>query len=45
VIVTMLPAKLSRWLRLDVPHKVRGLGVPVTEVIGGERAATPLSAA
>jgi len=45
VIVSMLPARLSRWLRLDLPHKVRGLGVPVTEVIGGQRAATPLPAA
>lgn len=45
VIVSMLPARVSRWLRLDLPHKIRGLGVPVTEVIGGEREDTPLSAA
>ncbi len=44
VIVSMLPARISRWLRLDLPHKVRGLGVPVTEVVGAERV-TPLSAA
>jgi hypothetical protein len=44
VIVSMLPARVSRWLRLDLPRKVRGLGVPVTEVLGTERA-TPLSAA
>jgi hypothetical protein len=45
VIVSMLPATLSRWLRLDLPHKIRGLGVPVTEVIAAEPAFTPLSAA
>lgn len=45
VIVSMLPARVSRWLRLDLPHKIRGLEVPVTEVLGHERAATPLSAA
>jgi hypothetical protein len=25
---------MSRWLRLDLPHKVRALGLPVTEVVG-----------
>ena len=45
VIVSMLPARLSRWLHLDLPHKLRGLGVPVTDVIGGEAAATLLPAA
>jgi hypothetical protein len=45
VIVSMLPARLSRWLRLDLPHKIRGLGVPVTEVIGSDPASTPLTAA
>ena len=45
VIVSMRPARLSRWLRLDLPHKVRALGVPVTEVIGVESAATQTPAA
>jgi hypothetical protein len=36
VIVSMLPVRLSRWLRLDLPHKVRSLGVLVTEVISVE---------
>lgn len=45
VIVSMLPVRLSRWLRLDLPHKVSGLGVPVTEVISAERGTAPLSAA
>src|SRR5689334_17319051 len=40
VIVSMLPRRMSRWLRLDLPHKVRALGMPVTEVISVERNAT-----
>jgi hypothetical protein len=42
VIVSMLPARLSRWLRLDLPRKVRALGVSVTEVMGVERDTSPL---
>jgi hypothetical protein len=45
VIVSMLPARVSRWLRLDLPHKLRGIGVPVTEVISASTEQTPLSAA
>lgn len=45
VIVSMLPARLSRGLRLDLPRKIRGLGVPVTEVVAGERTAGSLPAA
>jgi len=37
VIISMLPARVSRWLHLDLPRKVRALGVPVTEVISDER--------
>ena len=33
-IVSTLPAHLSRWLRLDLPSKVAGMGVPVTRVTG-----------
>jgi hypothetical protein len=43
VIVSMLPARISRWLRLDLPRKVRGLGVPVTEVVGTEVTPTPVA--
>jgi hypothetical protein len=32
VIVSTLPARLSRWLRLDLPHKIESLGVQVTVV-------------
>jgi hypothetical protein len=36
VIVSMLPARVSRWLRLDLPRKVQALGVPVTPVVSAE---------
>src|SRR5437764_5816313 len=32
VIVSTLSARVSRWLRLDLPHKVAGMGLPVTTV-------------
>jgi hypothetical protein len=32
VIISTLPTRVSRWLRLDLPHKASGLGVPVTTV-------------
>lgn len=32
VIVSTLPSKLSHWLRLDLPSKVTGMGLPVTTV-------------
>jgi hypothetical protein len=40
VIISMLPLRLSRWPHLDLPRKVRGLGLPVTEVLGTERSVT-----
>ncbi len=36
VIVSTLSARVSRWLRLDLPSKVAGLGLPVTTVTAGE---------
>ncbi len=33
-IVSTLPAHISRWLHLDLPSKVEGMGVPVTRVTG-----------
>jgi hypothetical protein len=45
VIVSMLPERTSRWLRLGLPRKIRGLGVPVTEVFCGEHGLSPLPAA
>jgi hypothetical protein len=32
VIISTLSPRLSRWLRLDLPSKVAGLGLPVTTV-------------
>jgi hypothetical protein len=32
VIVSTLPTRVSRWLHLDLPRKVAGLGLPVTTV-------------
>lgn len=37
VIISMLPVRQSRWFRLELPRKVRALGVPVTEVITSAR--------
>jgi hypothetical protein len=32
LIISTLPQRVSRWLRLDLPHKAAGLGLPVTTV-------------
>jgi hypothetical protein len=36
-IISMLPLRESLWFHLDLPRKVRALGVPVTEVICSQR--------
>lgn len=44
IILSTLPRRVSRWLRIDLPSKIRGLGVPVLHVTGAEagRAEDPL---
>lgn len=32
IVVSTLPHRMSRWLRVDLPSKARGLGVPVAHV-------------
>jgi hypothetical protein len=39
IILSTLPARVSRWLKLDLPSKIGGLGLPVTTVTAKEGAA------
>jgi hypothetical protein len=32
VIISTLPTRISHWLKLDLPSKVTGMGLPVTTV-------------
>ncbi len=36
VIISTLSPRLSRWLKLDLPSKISGMGLPVTTVTPGE---------
>jgi hypothetical protein len=39
IILSTLPARVSRWLKLDLPSKARGLGLPLTHVEAKESSA------
>jgi hypothetical protein len=44
IIISTLPPRVSRWLRLDLVSKTRALGLPVTHVEAASRAESPAAA-
>jgi hypothetical protein len=40
IIVSTLPRRVSRWLKLDLPSKIGALGLPVT-LVNPDRGAVP----
>jgi hypothetical protein len=38
LIISTLPTRVSKWLKLDLPSKAAGLGLPVTTVTAHSRA-------
>ncbi len=41
IIISTLPSRLSRWMRVDLVSKARGLGVPVLHVQAESAATSP----
>lgn len=42
IIISTLPTRVSRWLKLDLVSKTRGLGLPVTHVEADSTVYTPV---
>lgn len=43
IIISTLPRHLSRWMHVDLPSKVRALGLPVTHVEGTDTPVEPVA--
>jgi hypothetical protein len=41
IIISTLPTRVSKWLKLDLPSKIGGLGLPVTTVTAEGRVEVP----
>ncbi len=44
IIISTLPRRVSRWLKLDLVSKAKGLGLPVTHVEAADRPVRAASA-